>query len=70
MNKKSTIVNHSIYEITALRERGEDQISVDTPEVESLGVEFWRSAKVLMPGGSAPGESPKHASGTGTSSAG
>jgi len=70
MNTKSTTVKHSIREITALRERGENRNSPDTPEAESLGAEFWRIAKVLMPGGSAPGESPKHAREKGAPSAG
>ena len=51
MNKKSTIVKHSIREITAQRERGEDRTSADAPEAESLGADFWRSARVVMPVG-------------------
>ena len=31
--------------------RGEDKTSVDAPEAESLGAEFWRSAHVVMPAG-------------------
>jgi uncharacterized protein (DUF4415 family) len=51
MNTESTIVRHSLNEIRALRERGEDRTSPDAPEAESLGTEFWRSARVVMPAG-------------------
>jgi uncharacterized protein (DUF4415 family) len=34
-----------------MRERGEDKTSPDAPEAESLGVDFWRSARVVMPSG-------------------
>ncbi len=51
MNGKSTIVRHSLSEIGALRERGEDKTSGTAPEAESLGAEFWRSARVVMPKG-------------------
>ncbi len=51
MNEKSTIVRHSPSEVKDLRERGEDQTSRDAPEAESLGAEFWSSARVVMPGG-------------------
>jgi uncharacterized protein (DUF4415 family) len=44
-------VRHSLSEISALRERGEDRTSVDAPEAESLGAEFWSSAHVVMPAG-------------------
>ena len=44
MNGKSTIVKHSLSEITALRGRGQDQTHADAPEAESLGAEFWKSA--------------------------
>jgi uncharacterized protein (DUF4415 family) len=44
-------VRHSLSEISDLRERGEDQTSPDAPEAESLGAEFWRSARVVMPAG-------------------
>jgi uncharacterized protein (DUF4415 family) len=49
MNGKSTIVKHSLSEITALRGRGQDQTHADAPEAESLGAEFWKSARVAMP---------------------
>jgi len=51
MNGKSTIVRHSLSEIGAMRELGEDRTSADAPEAESLGAEFWRSARVVMPAG-------------------
>lgn len=51
MNGKSTIVRHSLSEIGAMRERGEDPASADAPEAESLGAEFWRSARVVVPSG-------------------
>jgi uncharacterized protein (DUF4415 family) len=44
-------VRHSLNEINALREAGEDRTSPDAPEAESLGAEFWRSARVVMPTG-------------------
>jgi uncharacterized protein (DUF4415 family) len=34
-----------------MRERGEDCTGADAPEAESLGAEFWRSARVVMPHG-------------------
>jgi uncharacterized protein (DUF4415 family) len=40
-----------LSEIENLRELGEDQTSADAPEAESLGAEFWRSARVVMPSG-------------------
>jgi uncharacterized protein (DUF4415 family) len=51
MKGKSTIVRHSLSEIGALRERGEDTTSKVAPEAESLGAEFWRSARVIVPKG-------------------
>jgi len=51
MKEKSTIVRHSLSQIRALRERGEDRTSPDAPEAETLGAEFWKSARVVMPGG-------------------
>ena len=51
MNGKSTIVKHSLSEIAALRQLGQDQTSADAPEAESLGAEFWKSAQVAMPAG-------------------
>jgi uncharacterized protein (DUF4415 family) len=51
MSVKSTIVKYSLEEVEALRERGEDPTSPDAPEAESLGAEFWKSARVVMPSG-------------------
>ena len=51
MNEKFTTVRHSFSQIKAMRERGEDQTSPDAPEAESLGAEFWNSARVVMPAG-------------------
>jgi hypothetical protein len=51
MNGKSTIVRHALSEIGAMRARGEDQTSTAAPEAESLGAEFWRSARVVVPSG-------------------
>ncbi len=51
MNGKSTIVRHSLSEIIALRELGQDQTSADAQEAESLDAEFWKSARVVMPAG-------------------
>ena len=51
MNGKSTIVRHTLSKITALRERGEDRTSAGAPEAESLGAEFWKSARVVTPAG-------------------
>ena len=51
MNERSTIVRHSLSQIRALREQGQDQTSPDAPEAQSLGPEFWSSARVVIPGG-------------------
>ncbi|MGD0832695.1 MAG: BrnA antitoxin family protein [Terracidiphilus sp.] len=51
MNEKSTIVRHSLSQVGAMRDRGEDKTSPDAPEAESLGAEFWKSARVVMPSG-------------------
>ena len=51
MNEKSTIVRHSLSQVKAMRDRGEDKTSPDAPEAESLGAEFWKSARVVMPSG-------------------
>ena len=34
-----------------MRARGEDRTSRAAPEAESLGAEFWRSARVVVPQG-------------------
>lgn len=51
MKEKSTIVRHSLSQVRAMRERGEDKTSPDAPEAESLGADFWRTARVVMPVG-------------------
>ena len=44
-------MRHSLSEIRDLRERGEDRTSADAPEAASLGAEFWKSARIVMPNG-------------------
>ena len=51
MNEKSTTVRHSLSQIKAMRERGQDQTSPEAPEAETLGTDFWNSARVVMPAG-------------------
>ena len=51
MNEKSTIARHTLSAIRAMRARGEDKTRADAPEAESLGAEFWKSARVRMPPG-------------------
>jgi uncharacterized protein (DUF4415 family) len=34
-----------------MRKRGEDRTSMAAPEAESLGAEFWKSARVVEPKG-------------------
>jgi uncharacterized protein (DUF4415 family) len=34
-----------------MRELGKDRTSANAPEAESLGSEFWKSARVVMPNG-------------------
>lgn len=51
MKEKSTIVRHSLSRIKAMRKRGEDKTSPDAPEAESLGADFWSSARVVIPTG-------------------
>jgi len=51
MSEKSTIARHTLSAVGAMRARGEDKTRADAPEAESLGVEFWKSARVRMPVG-------------------
>lgn len=51
MKEESTIVRHSLSHVSDLRKRGEDKPRPDAPEAESLGAEFWSSARVVMPRG-------------------
>jgi len=34
-----------------MRELGKDRTRTDAPEAKSLGAEFWRSARVVIPNG-------------------
>ena len=49
MGEKSTIVRHSLGEISVLREISQDQTTAHAPEAASLGMEFWQSARAAMP---------------------
>lgn len=51
MNAKPTTANYSLSEIRAARARGEDKTRADAPEAESLGADFWKDARVVMPRG-------------------
>jgi uncharacterized protein (DUF4415 family) len=51
MNEKPTIARLSLSEVKAKRARGEDQTRADAPEAESLGEDFWKNARVVMPRG-------------------
>ena len=51
MNEKSTIVTYSLSEIRAMRARGLDRTRDDAPEAESLGEDFWKNARVILPRG-------------------
>jgi len=44
-------VRHSLSQVRDLREQGKDKTSPDAPEAESLGAEFWSTARVVMPSG-------------------
>lgn len=48
---KPTIVRYTLGEIEAIRKRGGDPTRPDAPEAESLGKDFWKSARVVMPPG-------------------
>lgn len=51
MKKKSTTVRYSLGEIDAVRKRGIDKTRPDAPRAESLGKDFWKSARVVLPPG-------------------
>ena len=51
MNRKSTTVKYSLSKIDAMRERGLDKTQSDAPIAESLGADFWKSARVVVPPG-------------------
>ena len=44
-------MRHSLSQLSAVREQGEDETSPDAPETESLGADFSKSVRVVMPGG-------------------
>ena len=44
-------MRYSLSEIEALSKQGKDATRTDAPEAESLGEEFWKSARVVMPAG-------------------
>ena len=48
------MVRYSLSEVEAIRERGDDLTRRDAPEAESLGEDFWKSARVVMPSGKTP----------------
>jgi len=47
------MVRYSLGEIEALRARGKDPTRADAPQAESLGKDFWKSARVVVPPGKA-----------------
>lgn len=51
MNEKSTTVRYTLKQIEEKAAQGEDRTRVDAPEAESLGEDFWKSAKVVLPQG-------------------
>jgi len=51
MKKKSTTVKYSLSEVEGLRKRGLDKTRRDAPRAQSLGTDFWKSARVVMPSG-------------------
>jgi uncharacterized protein (DUF4415 family) len=51
MSEKPTTAKYTLSEIKAARARGEDHTRRDAPEAESLGADFWKDARVVMPRG-------------------
>ncbi len=51
MRKKSTIARYSLREVEVLRKRGEDPTRPGAPEAQSLGKDFWKCARVVLPPG-------------------
>jgi uncharacterized protein (DUF4415 family) len=45
------MAKYSLSEIEAIRDRGEDPTRSDAPEADSLGKDFWSSARVIVPPG-------------------
>lgn len=44
-------MRYSLSEIEVIRKRGEDPTRADAPQAESLGKDFWMSARVVVPPG-------------------
>ena len=44
-------MRYTLGQVEAIRKRGEDPTRPDAPEAESLGKDFWKSARVVMPSG-------------------
>jgi uncharacterized protein (DUF4415 family) len=51
MSEKPTTMRYSLRQVKAKRACGEDQTRTDAPEAESLGEDFWKEARVVMPRG-------------------
>jgi uncharacterized protein (DUF4415 family) len=51
MKKEPTIVRYSVSEVEAIRDRSNDPTRSDALEADSLGKDFWRSARVVVPPG-------------------
>jgi uncharacterized protein (DUF4415 family) len=51
MKEKSTIARYSLDQVRGMRERGEDKTGLAAAEAESLGADFWKSTRVVMPRG-------------------
>ncbi len=49
--KNTTLVRYSLSELEQMCERGEDDSLPDPPRGESLGADFWKKAKVVLPPG-------------------
>jgi uncharacterized protein (DUF4415 family) len=49
MSKKSTLENHSLSELLTSSDREAQDEYSHAPEAESLGEDFWASARVVMP---------------------
>jgi uncharacterized protein (DUF4415 family) len=48
---KSTTARFSLSQVESQRKQGQDEPGKNVPEAEPLGVDFWRSARVVMPTG-------------------
>jgi uncharacterized protein (DUF4415 family) len=45
------MTRYSLNQVEAIRERGGDPTRPDAPEAESLGKDFWKSARIVVPPG-------------------